>query len=87
MVNGGDIRINYCDADCIIPLTVENELVTECAFSATNTVKGKEKTTLVIFTLEEGKYKAETVVFDMFSKKWTKNQPASSLERSSRFLS
>lgn len=69
MVNGGDIRINYCDADCIIPLTIENELVTECAFSATNTVKGKEKTTLVIFTLENSKYKAETVVFDMFGKK------------------
>ena len=69
MVNGGDIRINYCDADCIIPLTIENELVTECAFSATNTVKGKGETTLVIFTLENGKYKAETVVFDMFGKK------------------
>lgn len=69
MVSGGDIRINYCDADCIIPLTIENEFVTECAFSATNTVKGKEKTTLVIFTLEEGKYKAETAVFDMFGKK------------------
>lgn len=63
-VRGGDIRINYCDADCIIPLTVENRLVTECAFSATNTVKGKEKTTLVIFTLDNGRYKAETVVFD-----------------------
>ncbi len=63
-VKGGDIRINYCDADCIIPLTVENRLVTECVFSATNTVKGKEKTTIVIFTLEEGRYKAETVVFD-----------------------
>lgn len=63
-VRGGDIRINYCDADCIIPLTVENKLVTECAFSATNTVKGKEKTTLVIFTLEDGRYKADTVIFD-----------------------
>lgn len=63
-VRGGDIRINYCDADCIIPLTVENRLVTECAFSATNTVKGKEKTTLVIFTLEDGRYRADTVVFD-----------------------
>lgn len=69
MVSGGEIRINYCDADCIIPLTVENGLVTECAFSATNTVKGKKETTLVIFTLENGKYKAETVVFDMFGKK------------------
>lgn len=63
-VRGGEIKINYVDADCIIPLTVENKLVTECAFSATNTVKGKKKTTLVIFTLENGRYKAETVIFD-----------------------
>lgn len=63
-VKDGRIRINYCDADCIIPLTIENDLVTECAFCATNKVKGKEQTTLVIFTLEEGKYKAETIIFD-----------------------
>ena len=63
-VRGGEIKINYVDADCIIPLTVDNKLVTECAFSATNTVKGKKKTTLVIFTLENGRYKAETVIFD-----------------------
>lgn len=63
-VKDGKIRINYCDADCIVPLTVENDLVTECAFCATNRVKGKEQTTLVIFTLEEGKYKAETIIFD-----------------------
>ena len=68
-VMGGDIRINYCDADCITPLTVENGLITECAFSATNTVKGKEKTTLVIFSLENGRYKAETVVFDEHNQK------------------
>lgn len=63
-VRGGEIRINYVDADCIIPLTVENGLVTECAFSATNIVKGKEKTTLVIFILDNDRYKAETVIFD-----------------------
>ncbi|MDD6194800.1 MAG: hypothetical protein PUB19_07875 [Lachnospiraceae bacterium] len=68
-VRGGDIRINYVDADCITPLSVENGLVTECAFSATNTVKGKKKTTLVIFSLENGRYKADTVVFDEFGKK------------------
>lgn len=68
-VKGGSIRINYCDADCIIPLTVENGLVTECAFSATNMVKGKEKTTLVIFTLEDGRYKADTVIFDGWGQK------------------
>lgn len=66
--NGGKICINYCDADCIIPLTVENGLVTECAFSDTNKVAGKNKTTLVIFTKAlAGKvelYTAETVMFD-----------------------
>lgn len=67
-VKGGKICINYVDADCIIPLTVENKLITECAFCATNTVKSKEKTTLVIFTKEQSGekelYKADTVVFD-----------------------
>ena len=67
-VRGGEIKINYVDADCIMPLTVENKLVTECAFSATNTVKGKKKTTLVIFTKDKAGvkflYKAETVIFD-----------------------
>lgn len=68
-VDGGKVRINYVDAGCIIPLTVDNGLVTECAFSGTNKVKGKDKTTLVIFTLENNKYKAETVYFDEFGKK------------------
>ena len=63
-VKGGKIRINYCEADCIIPLTVENDLVTECAFCSTNRVKGKEQTMLVIFTLENEKYKADTIIFD-----------------------
>ncbi len=61
---GGRICINYVDADCIIPLTVENKLVTECAFAATNIIKGKEETTLVIFTKENSQYKAETVVLN-----------------------
>ena len=66
---GGKVRVNYVDADCIIPLTVDNRLVTECAFCATNLVKGKEKTTLVIFTKEQERYKAETVVFDELGNK------------------
>lgn len=57
------------DADCIIPLTVENGLVVECAFSGTNIVKGKKKTTLVVFTIVDGMYRANTVVFDEFGKK------------------
>lgn len=67
-VKGGEVRINYCDANCIIPLAVENRLVTECAFTGTDIVNGKEKTTLVIFTRKEGMYKADTVFFDEFGK-------------------
>lgn len=68
-LRGGDIRINYCDGDCIIPLTVENDEVIECGFSATNTVRGVQKTTLVIFTINNGQYSAETVVFNEHGEK------------------
>ena len=69
-VRNGKIRINYCDADCIVPITVENDLVTECAFSATHQKAGKEKTTLVIFTLNDsGNYEASTVIFNEFGVK------------------
>lgn len=69
-VRNGKIRINYCDADCIVPLTVENDLVTECAFSATHQKAGKEKTTLVIFTLNDsGNYEASTIVFNELGEK------------------
>lgn len=63
-VKGGNIEINYVDADCIIPLTVKNKAVTECAFASTNIVRGNEQTTLVIFTKEDDRYQAETVVFN-----------------------
>lgn len=65
IVKGGDIRINYVDADCIVPLTVENKHITEVAFASTSKVKGKEQTMLIIFTLDDhGMYVAETVVFN-----------------------
>lgn len=64
-IKGGKVRINYCEAESIIPLTVDNGTVVECAFASTNMVKGVNKTTLVIFTIEQdGRYLAETVKFD-----------------------
>lgn len=63
-IRGGDIRINYVDSDGICPLSVENGLVTECAFSGTSKFNGKTKTTLVIFRVKSGFYNAETVVFN-----------------------
>lgn len=64
-VQGGTIRLNYVEADAFMPLTVENDIVTEAAFSGSNLNKGKKQTTLVLFTLgENGLYVAETHVFD-----------------------
>nr|DAH96674.1 MAG TPA: portal protein [Caudoviricetes sp.] len=64
-VQGGTIRLNYVEADAFMPLTVENDIVTEAAFSVSNLNKGKKQTTLVLFTLSEnGLYVAETHVFD-----------------------
>lgn len=66
---GGTVCINYCEADSVVPLTIENGLVTECAFCGTGKVRGKDRTTLVIFTREKGLYNAETVVFDEYGRK------------------
>ncbi len=63
-VKRGKIQINYCDPECIIPLSVENDQIMECAFYAVNKVNGKEKTTLVVFRIENDNYIAETVVFN-----------------------
>lgn len=65
ILEGGSIRINYCNADNIIPLTVENDEVLECAFIGESMVKGKDEVVLVVFTLDEnGKYVADTYIFD-----------------------
>ena len=64
-VRGGDIKLNYVEADAFMPLTVENDIVTEAAFSGSSLSKGKKQITLVLFTIgEDGLYTAETHVFD-----------------------
>ena len=63
-IQGGDIRINYCDADCIIPLTVINDEVIECAFFGYNLNRGQKRQILVVFTKNEGKYKCDTYYFN-----------------------
>ena len=63
-VKGGDIKLNYVEADAFTPLTVENDIVTEAAFSGSTLVKGEKQTTLVLFTVDNGKYMAETHVFN-----------------------
>lgn len=65
-VRSGKIRIDYVDADCIIPLSVKDDLITECAFCGTERVAGKERTTLVIFRKENELYLSDTIVFNEF---------------------
>ena len=62
-ITGGDIKINYVDADGVIPLTVINDEITECGFWGKDLIGGKEITTLVLFTLEDGLYVADSHYF------------------------
>ena len=64
-IRNGKIKLNYVEANSFIPLTVENDIVTEAAFSGSSLKKGKKQTTLVIFTLNDrNRYTAETHIFD-----------------------
>lgn len=64
-VKGGVIKLNYVEADAFMPLTVENDIVTEAAFSGSSLVRGKKQVTLVLFVIgENGLYTAETHIFD-----------------------
>lgn len=66
-IKNGNICLNYVDADCFIPLTVINDIVTEAAFSGSSLKGGKKQTTLVLFLLsEKGTYTAETHIFDEY---------------------
>ena len=61
----GVIKLNYVEAEGFIPLTVENDIVTEAGFVGSALSKGKKQTTLVLFIKNENAlYAAETHVFD-----------------------
>lgn len=42
-VTGGNIRLNYVEADGFFPLTVENDIVTEAAFTGSSLKQGKKR--------------------------------------------
>lgn len=62
-ITGGDIKINYVDAEGIIPITVVNDEIIECGFWGTDLVLGKELTTLVMFMKKDGLYTADSHYF------------------------
>lgn len=62
---GGIVKLNYVEAEAFIPLTIENDIVTEAAFSGSALKSGKKRTTLVLFVKNESNlYTAETHIFD-----------------------
>lgn len=67
-VEDGEIRLNYVDAMGFMPLTVENGDIVEAACSGSTMVNGKKQTTLVVFLKQNGRYKAETHIFDEYGK-------------------
>jgi len=63
-IRGGNITVEYVNASGIVPLTVVNDEVIECAFIGTDILKGKEVNTLVVFELENELYKVTSVTYD-----------------------
>lgn len=63
-LRGGDIKVNYVNARGIIPLTIENDDVIECAFYGENIKATKKMITLVVFTFDGLNYAVSTYEFD-----------------------
>lgn len=66
--DGGEISLNYVDAMSFMPLTIENGDIVEAACSGNTIKNGKKQTTLVVFLKQDGRYKAETHIFDEYGK-------------------
>ena len=64
IVTSADAKLNYCYADGIFPITIENDDIIECAFYGQNTVKGAKEDVCVVFLLgDDGKYTADSYYF------------------------
>ena len=57
------IRIDYCSAPNIIPLSWENGIVSECAFCVDKTIEGKKYIYMQLHRLEKSEYVIENIVY------------------------
>lgn len=65
VMSAGEIKLDYCTALSIHPLSWENGNVIECAFSSVRRIDGKEYTYLQIHRLSEsGTYDIENHIFE-----------------------
>ena len=59
-----EIKLDYCTAENIYPLSWENGVVEECAFTAEKTVGGKRYLYMQIHKLDAGLYVIENLLFE-----------------------
>ena len=59
------IKLNYLSADLIIPLSVDNGIITEAAFCSEVCVKGQDNLYLEVHTLEDGEYVIRNHLFSV----------------------
>lgn len=64
----GKIKIEYCDSLNIVPLTVVNSNIVECAFTGNDIENQKKIYTLVMFTLKDDIYYARSYYLDEYGK-------------------
>ena len=60
----GKIKLNYCTAMSIYPLSWENGIITECAFCSEWRSSGKDYTYMQVHRLDNGKYVIENRAFE-----------------------
>lgn len=64
IVHGDRIGINYLQASQIIPLTYENQIMTEVAFASDKVIGGKQVTVVSVYLLVDGLYEITNLCFD-----------------------
>ena len=69
-LRGGRIEIMYAEPRYILPLTVKNKNITECAFVGVDIVDNKKRTTLTVFDRENDVYHSKTFVFNEYGREY-----------------
>lgn len=59
----GEIKIDYCTAESIYPLSWENGIIKECAFVSSQSLRGELYTYIQIHKLENGLYNIENRLY------------------------
>lgn len=64
VLDAGELRINYCTAGYIYPLSWDNGIVRECAFVSVKEIDSKKYVYIQIHRLNEGKYDIENHLYN-----------------------